>query len=210
MHRNNAAHTGFTGSEADARKTREAIILQYVSHVNFLARRLKVRVPPSVTFDDLVGAGTVGLIQAVDRFQPSRGLTLGTYARHRIWGAMQDFLRGEDPLSRSERRRVRATSPTSGEAGLPFTISLEQLPTGCAQTGCPESQFTNRLAIKQLRHCLSAREDRVISLLYEFEWKNRDVARELGVNESRVSQIKHVALSKLRARLQEHAAGVAA
>jgi DNA-directed RNA polymerase specialized sigma subunit len=50
----------------------------------------------------------------------------------------------------------------------------------------------------------------VISLLYEFEWKNRDVARELGVNESRVSQIKHVALSKLRARLQEHAAGVAA
>ena len=45
------------------------------------------------------------------------------------------------------------------------------------------------------------RENRVISLLYELDWKNRDVAWELGVNESRVSQIKHVALSKLRAGL---------
>ena len=50
----------------------------------------------------------------------------------------------------------------------------------------------------------------MISLLYELAWKNRDVARELGVNESRVSQIKHVALSKLRARLEARTAGMAA
>ena len=43
----------------------------------------------------------------------------------------------------------------------------------------------------------------MISQLDELDWQNRDVAGELGVNQSRVSQIKHVALSKLRARLQE-------
>jgi RNA polymerase sigma factor for flagellar operon FliA len=209
MQRNNADQTGLSG-ESDARRSRETLILQHVAHVKFLAKRLQFRLPPCVTFDDLVGAGTIGLIQAVDRFQPSRGLQFGTYARHRIWGAMQDFLRAGDPLSRTERRRVRAIRPTAAHAALPITISLEELPTGFDQTECLESQFANRIALNQLRECLSPREDRVISLLYELEWKNRDVARELGVNESRVSQIKHVALSKLRARLQLHTTGVAA
>jgi RNA polymerase sigma factor (sigma-70 family) len=85
-----------------------------------------------------------------------------------------------------------------------------QLRAVCAQAGCPESRLVNRAVVKQARQCLSARENRVISLLYDLDWKNRDVARELGVNESRVSQIKHVALSKLRARLQERDTGMAA
>jgi RNA polymerase sigma factor (sigma-70 family) len=51
------------------------------------------------------------------------------------------------------------------------------------------------------RQRLSARENRVISLLFDLDWQNRDVARQLGVNESRVSQIKQRALSKLRSHL---------
>ncbi len=50
----------------------------------------------------------------------------------------------------------------------------------------------------------------MISLLFDLDWKNRDVARKLGVNESRVSQIKHVALSKLHALLKAHVPGMAA
>jgi RNA polymerase sigma factor for flagellar operon FliA len=217
MYLNTVTPTAFPGGDADVRTTREATILQYIGHVHVLARRLQLRVPACVTLDDLVGAGTIGLIQAVDRFKPSRGLTFGTYARHRIWGAMLDFLREEDPLSRTERRRIRtaeATGETTGQF-LPATISLEQLPAhelrlAPAQAGCPESSFVDRAVLKQARQCLSARENRVISLLYERDWKNCDVARELGVNESRVSQIKHVALSKLRARLHGQLSGVAA
>jgi RNA polymerase sigma factor FliA len=215
MYLNNLTLTEFAGGDPQTRTTRDATILQYIGHVHTLAKRLQFRVPPCVTFDDLVGAGTIGLIQAVDRFQPSRGLQFGTYARHRIWGAMLDFLRGEDPLSRTERRRLRKAETASAAAERPATISLEQLPAhelraACAQAGCPESHLADRAALKQARQYLSARENRVISLLYELDWKNRDVARELGVNESRVSQIKHVALSKLRARLQERIAGMAA
>jgi DNA-directed RNA polymerase specialized sigma subunit len=63
--------------------------------------------------------------------------------------------------------------------------------------------LVDRADLKHARHVLSSRENRVISLLYDLDWRNRDVALDLGVNESRVSQIKRAALSKLRARLQE-------
>src|SRR5580658_7172248 len=151
--------------------------------------RLQLCVPPCVTYDDLVGAGTIGLIQAVDRFQPARGLQFGTYARHRIRGAMLDYLREEDPLSRTERRRIRAaeaTSAATGEKTVSATISLEWLPAHelrkvCARAGCPSSQLADRADLRRARRALSARENRVISLLYELDWKNRDVAWELGV-----------------------------
>ena len=74
----------FTGRDTETRTTREATIVQYIGHVHVLAKRLQLCLPPCVTYDDLVGAGTIGLIQAVDRFQPARGLQFGTYARHRI------------------------------------------------------------------------------------------------------------------------------
>ena len=200
--------TDFTGGGAETRTTREATIVQYIGHVHVLAKRLQLRVPPCVTFDDLVGAGTIGLIQAVDRFQPARGLQFGTYARHRIRGAMLDFLREEDPLSRTERRirAAEATNAATGEKTASATISLEWLPAQdprkmCARAGCPSSQLVDRADLRRARRALSARENRVISLLYELDWKNRDVAWELGVNESRVSQIKRVALAKLRAGL---------
>jgi RNA polymerase sigma factor for flagellar operon FliA len=217
MYFNSLILTGSASGDAKPRTTREATILQYIGHVHILAKRLRFRLPPRVTFDDLVGAGTIGLIQAVDRFQPSRGLQFGSYARHRILGAMLDFLREEDPLSRTERRRIRraeATGETTGQL-LPATVSLEELPAhelraAHAQAGCPESAFVDRADLNQARQCLSARENRVISLLYERDWKNSDVAREMRVNESRVSQIKHVALAKLRARLHAQPPGVAA
>src|SRR5580704_14694788 len=66
----------------------------------------------SLTFDDLTSAGTIGLIEAVERFDPSRGLKLRSYAQHRIWAAMLDFLRNEHPLSRTTARTLRAHKPS--------------------------------------------------------------------------------------------------
>jgi DNA-directed RNA polymerase sigma subunit (sigma70/sigma32) len=128
---------------------------------------------------------------------------------------MLDFLRGEDPLSRTHRRRVRAAETTAAERTLPVTISLDQLPAHelravGAHAACPEPRFLDRAVLNQARQCLSARENRVIALLFELDWKSCDVARELRVNESRVSQIKHSALSKLRARLHQRDFALAA
>jgi len=62
--------------------------------------------------------------------------------------------------------------------------------------------FADRVDLERARQCLSAREQKVIALLFDLDRSNREVARELCVNESRVSQIKCAALSKLREALR--------
>jgi DNA-directed RNA polymerase specialized sigma subunit len=64
---------------------RDAAILQDLDLVNRIARSFQRRVPPCVAFDDLAGAGMIGLIQAVDRFDQTRSVKFRTYAQHRIW-----------------------------------------------------------------------------------------------------------------------------
>lgn len=210
-------NTDFTIRDRETPAAREAIVHLYMPVVRTLARRLRSRVPPSVAFDDLVSAGTIGMLQAIDRFEPARGLQFGTYARHRIWGAMLDFLRGEDPLSRTERRRrqVEAASDPRPTGPSSATVSLEDFPAHellsvYAPIHSPEMAAVNNATLAEARQCLSARENRVISLLYELDWKNREVAQAMHVNESRISQIKRAALSKLRTRLEENASPRAA
>lgn len=82
---------------------REELILSHMPQVKLLAHRLHRRCP-RVEFDDLMSVGTIGLIQAVDRFDPDRQLKLKTLAEHRIRGALLDYLRRIDPLPRSVRR----------------------------------------------------------------------------------------------------------
>jgi RNA polymerase sigma factor for flagellar operon FliA len=74
--------------------------------VKRMARRLK-RLVPSFDLDDLVGDGSVGLIRAVDSFDPQRGPQLEDYARRLIVGAMLNGIRRMDPVSERARRIVR-------------------------------------------------------------------------------------------------------
>ncbi|WP_051669899.1 sigma-70 family RNA polymerase sigma factor [Bryobacter aggregatus] len=82
---------------------RDQTILDHLPQVELLARRLHRRCP-QVELDDLISAGAIGLIKAVDRFDPSRNLKLKTFAEHRIQGALLDYLRLVDPLPRSTRQ----------------------------------------------------------------------------------------------------------
>jgi RNA polymerase sigma factor FliA len=78
---------------------REKLILSHTPQVQLVARRLHRRCP-QVELEDLISAGTIGLIQAVDRFNPSRHLKLKTLAEHRINGAFLDYLRHIDPAAK--------------------------------------------------------------------------------------------------------------
>jgi RNA polymerase sigma factor (sigma-70 family) len=119
--RTNPTNAGFTASPADS-ANRETTIVAHMYLVRTVAKGVLRCVPSCVTIDDLIGAGTIGLVQAVDRYDATRGSGFSTYAKHRIIGAMLDYLRGDDPLSRSERSRVRHTEPET----KPATISLDQ------------------------------------------------------------------------------------
>lgn len=83
---------------------RERLILEYLPHVNNIARHISRRLPHSVDLDDLVSLGIVGLIKAVDCFDPARNANLKTYAGHRIPGAILDGLRQLDWAPRQRRR----------------------------------------------------------------------------------------------------------
>ncbi len=88
-------------------KEREDMITKYAYLVKFLAGRVAMRVPQSVMFDELISAGSMGLIDAVDKYNPGKNVGFKTYAQHRIRGAILDELRSMDWYSRSMRKKIQ-------------------------------------------------------------------------------------------------------
>ena len=87
--------------------TRNALVAQYAPLARILANRMAMRVPPNVCVDDLASAGLEGLLDAIEKFDPSKGVQLKTYAAFRIKGAILDELRRMDLIPRTLRKRVR-------------------------------------------------------------------------------------------------------
>ena len=100
---------------------RERLLTDHLPDVRHIAQRIHDRLPVQVPLEDLVHAGIIGLIEAVDRFDPSKDTQLGTYAKFRIRGAILDSLRATDWSPRSLRKRRRAVEEAnrslSGELG---------------------------------------------------------------------------------------------
>jgi RNA polymerase sigma factor for flagellar operon FliA len=102
------------------RTTRAFLIEHYLPLVHAAAERIHVKLPESVEVDDLVSAGTFGLMDAVDAFDPDRGVRFETYSAPRIRGAILDELRSMDWAPRLVRNKARslAEATHSLEAGL--------------------------------------------------------------------------------------------
>src|SRR5271156_1078451 len=94
---------------------RQRLLLENLPEVRYIARRIHDRLPSHVPFDDLVHAGILGLIDAVDKFDPSRNVQLKSYARFRIRGAILDSLRHLDWSPRALRRQARRIEDTQRE-----------------------------------------------------------------------------------------------
>ncbi len=88
--------------------SREAIILRYVPLVHYTLGRLGLSQSMGADYEDAVSQGFLGLIEAVDRFDPAFGAQFSTYAMLRVRGKVLDHLRSMDWLSRGARQRVRA------------------------------------------------------------------------------------------------------
>ena len=84
------------------------LIEQYLPLVRRQALALQVRLPASIDLDDMIQAGTVGLLEALQRYKAGQGASFATFASQRIRGAMLDELRTRDWLPRSVRRSARA------------------------------------------------------------------------------------------------------
>ncbi|NCG18050.1 MAG: FliA/WhiG family RNA polymerase sigma factor [Rhodobacterales bacterium] len=83
----------------------QQLVIRHYSMVRAMACRIHQRLPKQVELDDLISAGVLGLMAAIDRFDNTRSVPFDSYARHRVRGAIVDTLRAMDWVPRSVRRK---------------------------------------------------------------------------------------------------------
>lgn len=86
---------------------RDRLVLHYAPLVKYVAGRVGTGLPGHVEVSDLIQSGIFGLVDAIEKFEPERGLKFETYAMQRIRGAILDDLRAQDWVPRSVRSRAR-------------------------------------------------------------------------------------------------------
>lgn len=118
-------------------KTR--LITEYAPLIKFIAQKIAIRLPSNIELDDLISSGVIGLMDAIDKYDPTRDNKFKTYAEFRIRGAILDELRSQDWVPRSVRdksKRLDRTAkkleselgraPTEREVAEALEVSLEE------------------------------------------------------------------------------------
>jgi RNA polymerase sigma factor for flagellar operon FliA len=197
------------GSNSLSAEDRERLILDHLPQVRLIARRIHERVPDSVNLDDLVSTGVVGLISAIDRFDPTLNVKLKTYAEYKIRGAILDSLRGLDWAPRQQRKRSKQIeaaisqaeqqlhrTPTEEEIahqlGLPLVeyhewlVEIRGLNLGSLESSAPDEDSSRDL----LRY-ISGDEEELPSRLLE----RSELQRLLAESITRMPDIEKTVLS---------------
>ncbi|NCN40439.1 FliA/WhiG family RNA polymerase sigma factor [bacterium] len=86
---------------------KQDIIREYSTLVKFVAQKIAVRLPANIELDDLMSAGVIGLMDAIDKYDPARDNKFKTYAEFRVRGAILDELRAQDWIPRSMREKAK-------------------------------------------------------------------------------------------------------
>jgi len=91
----------------EAASQRETLILEHMPQIKYIAQRISTKLPSHVELNDLIGTGVLGLLDAIEKFDPNRGVKFKTYAELRIKGAILDSLRNLDWAPRSLRKKSK-------------------------------------------------------------------------------------------------------
>ncbi len=226
----------------------EALLLEHLPIVRYVARSIHERLPQHVELDELIGAGTLGLLDAARKYDAGKNVQFRSYAQFRVRGAILDSLRSLDWSPRELRRKGRAIeeaaralqlklgrAPQDSEIAAAMDLSLLELQQLTGQlkglevatlhadrgedSGEEELTFIPaKESENPLFQCLEAeakqrliagiealpeRERLVMTLYYYEELTMKEIGTVLGVVESRVSQIHHLALGRLRSKLAD-------
>ena len=208
---------------------RNYIVSKYAPLAKFVAGRLSIGMPPSVDFGDLVNCGIVGLLDAVEKFEPDKNVKFKTYAITRIRGAIYDELRTLDWVPRSVRQKAReieeAVRITEEKLGRSAIRSLNDLrsnnkgddkislmdsleaPSSLNPDVIVEKAEMKRVIAEAIKE-LPEKEQKVLVLYYYEELTLKEIGKVLDVTESRVSQLHTKAITRLRARLTNSRRGI--
>lgn len=175
--------------------------------VTSVARATRRRLPPQFDLDELESAGALGLVDAARRFNRAIGVPFGAFARQRIRGAILDYLRQLDPLTRTQRRNIAATDDAC------FDVQLEWVGGGLktsieARTPDrgPDVAYAAKDTAARVRAAVDAlptRLRRVVVRRYYDQRTLRSLKRSMKVGDSRLSQLHTEALRELRQLLAD-------
>src|SRR5579863_3815868 len=147
------------------KEERDRILLEQLPQVRYLARRIHERLPRHVPLEDVVHAGVIGLIDALNKFDRSKHVQFGSYAKFRIRGAILDSLREMDWGPRELRRKARKIE----EAHRKLSLELSRAPT--------ENEVAAELgmSLADLQHLLAELDSlEVGSLRVESPWDGKE------------------------------------
>lgn len=227
-------------------KIKEQLIIKYMPLVKLVAGRMAIYFGGNVEYDDLVSYGSIGLLDAIEKFDSQKGVKFETYAYTRIKGAIIDCVRNQDFLPRSIRQKAKeiekayveiereGKTPTDHEVAKRVGISVDELQklqerisSGMiiSLDGFLEQNYESKIGgledfVSQPEHFIENEElkevlrqqidnlmenERMVIVLYYYEELSiKEIAKVLGVSESRVSQLHTRALLKLRSALQKY------
>jgi RNA polymerase sigma factor for flagellar operon FliA len=221
---------------------RDQLLKDHYALVHHVAHKLSRRLSTEASYDDLVSAGSIGLMNAAENFDAARGIAFSTFAVPRIRGAILDDLRAQDRASRALRPKARTLNaareavaqrtcgtPTTRDVAAQLGVNVETIwewdsqidaarnvsidqPTVAGEDTASPWQFaapdepmdeavareSSADAVREALEQLPPRERQVLALYYYEELTQAQIAQVLGVTESRVSQLRSQALTRLR------------
>ena len=118
---------------------REKLIMEYAPLIKFIAQKIAIRLPPNIELDDLISSGVIGLMDAIEKYDPTRDNSFKTYAEFRIRGSILDELRAQDWVPRSVRDKAKlldrtlvnleqemGRAPTDEEVAAKLEVSMDE------------------------------------------------------------------------------------
>jgi RNA polymerase sigma-B factor len=178
-------------------ESRGRLIVSYLPLVRGTARRFAGRGEP---FDDLVQVGTLGVIAAVDRCDPSRADQLTAYVRSSVEGEIRRHLRDRATVVRIPRRLQSGPEPP-GPA-----LSLDDDDPSFAAPAAPDEVGVSRALVASAARSLDGRERRIVALRFYADMSQAEIGELVGMSQVHVSRLLQRATDKMRARLQPGAA----
>ncbi len=197
-------------------KERDRLILENISLVKKVASKIYYRLPKGdIEFDDLVNVGVIGLIKAIEKYDKNKA-KFSTYAYIKIRGEILDYLRSLDIVPRTVRDKIKKEPPLEEGKPVPLSntavmISIEKalssdeslkiIDTLVSNRDTPEEEVIKEDQKEKLINAiqlLGEKERKVLQMLYFEEKDLKTIAQQLDISVSRVSQIKHEAIKKLK------------
>ncbi|MDF2904094.1 MAG: polymerase, sigma 28 subunit, FliA/WhiG [Bacillus sp. (in: firmicutes)] len=198
---------------------REKLVHVYLSLVNIIAGRIAISLPAYVDRDDLISCGFFGLLDAIERYEPTRGNKFETYAGVRIRGAILDSLRAKDWLPVSLRQKIRkyehvvseleanfGRAATDQEIADKLGVSVNDLSVLLNQlnvaTVIPLEEYVKSEPVRGTTVSPSDNiEHKVVSLYYYDELTLKEISLILKLSEARISQLHTKAVFRMRGYL---------